>query len=90
MDIHLLDQIDEETAIDHIRALLVAVSEDEDGLVIARDGRPVAALIPADLYNELAEDRDNRIWQSLRRRDPGHVRPVTRAVESIRSVSSPD
>jgi hypothetical protein len=42
-------------------------------------------LISAALYDELAEDRDNRLWQALKKRDPNHVRPVTRALESIQT-----
>ena len=85
MDMADLDHIDEQTVVENIRVLLDAVGADEDGLIIDRDGVPLAALIPAPLYDELAEDRDNRLWQALKKRDPNHVRPVTRALESIQT-----
>ena len=83
MDMEDLDRIDELVALEHIKLLLDAVGADENGLIIDRGRKPLAALIPAELYDELASDRDNRIWQSLKRRDPDHVRPVTRILEAI-------
>jgi len=85
MDMADLDHIGEQTVVEHFKALLDAVGDDEDGLIIDRDGEPLAALIPAALYDELASDRDNRLWQILKKRDPRRVRPVTKVLDSIRS-----
>ena len=90
MDMEDLDHIDEAVVVKHIKALLEAVGADEDGLIIDRDGKPFAAFIAAELYEELASDRDNRIWQlskaHWRTKEPPRVRPVTRALEVVRSA----
>jgi prevent-host-death family protein len=88
MDMEELDHLDEVTFVENITALLEAVAADEDGLIIDRDGKPLVALIPAELYDELASDRDNRLWQiskaHWRSQEPEKVRPVSRVVNSIR------
>jgi prevent-host-death family protein len=84
MDPAELDVIDEATAVMHIKVLLDAVGADEDGLIVARDGAPLVAIIPAALYAELAETRENRLWQLCNQKTSSRIdRPVSLALRLI-------
>jgi hypothetical protein len=72
MDPAELDVIDEATAVMHIKVLLDAV------------GAPLVAIIPAALYAELAETRENRLWQLCNQKTSSRIdRPVSLALRLI-------